>query len=163
MGSNIEPESHLVAAVELLAQRVPVRAVSSVFETMPAGGSSGPIFLNAAVEIRYDEDPRSLKYEILRPLEGELERIRSADRNAPRTIDLDISLFGSRVVEQPGLQIPDPEIVSRAHVAVPLADLAPEFVHPVEGLTLAEIASGLRGHGVRVRPELDLWPRSDRL
>ena len=82
---------------------------------------------------------------MLREVECELGRRRSNDRFSPRTIDLDISLFGDRVLEQPesDLVIPDPDILACAHVAVPLADLSPTKVHPVSGETLAAIAMRL--------------------
>lgn len=165
LGSNIEPEKHLLAAVSLLSQRLEIVAASRVFETEPAGSSSGPQFLNAAVEILCDLGPSVLKHEVLRPVEEELGRIRSADRNAPRTIDLDISLYSLTVIHDPSadLEIPDPEILTRAHVAIPLADVSPRALHPVEGLTLERIAQRFENRGVRVHSELALWPQSDRL
>jgi len=163
LGSNIEPDHHLLQAVWNLSQRVEVVAVSQVFETAPVGGV-GPLFLNTALEIRCVLDPQQLKFEVLRPVEKELGRERSADRNAPRSIDVDISLFGQQVVEdqEVGLQIPDPEILTRAHVAVPLADLAPNWVHPVTGRRLVEIAARFAGEDLRVFSGLVLWPQSDK-
>jgi 7,8-dihydro-6-hydroxymethylpterin-pyrophosphokinase len=82
-----------------------------------------------------------------------LGRIRTSDPNAPRTIDLDIALAGELVLadRKSGIDIPDPEILTRAHVALPLADLAPDAVHPVTGETLSEIAEGFRAEaGIRV-------------
>ena len=165
LGSNIEPDRHLPAAARLLAVQVQMVAASRVFQTVPAGDSPGPIFLNAALEIRCDLEPGRLKHRVLRPLEEKLGRVRSDDRNAPRTIDVDISLYGQRVVREieEHLEIPDPEILTRAHVAIPLADVAPTTVHPVVGLTLEEIARRFGGQGVRVMEGLVLWPQSDKL
>jgi len=165
LGSNIEPDHHLLAATRLLARHLRIVGASRVYETVPAGDSTGPPFLNAALEIRCDLGPGPLKYRILRPLEQELGRVRSDDPNAPRTIDMDISLYGQRVVHEAGsrLEIPDPEILSRAHVAIPLADLAPATLHPVVGVSLEEIARRFEGSGVRVHPGLVLWPQSERL
>lgn len=164
MGSNIEPARNLVAAMSLLAVRVSIVATSQVFETVPVGIGTQAAFLNAAIEIRCDLEPGTLKHQVLRPLEEELGRVRSDDRNAPRTIDLDISYFGQRVVRDTdsGLEIPDPETLSQAHVAIPLADLAPGFIHPVAGVTLERIAASLDASGVRPRAELALWPQSGR-
>jgi len=164
LGSNIEPDRNLLAATKLLAHHVQVVAASRVYETLPVGGSRGPVFLNAAVEIRCDLGPGPLKYQVLRPIEEALGRVRSDDRNAPRTIDMDISLYGDRVVHEPGtqLEIPDPEILRRAHVAIPLADVAPGLPHPVVGRTLAEIAGRFEGRGVQVCEGLVLWPQSDK-
>ena len=152
LGSNIEPDRNLLAATQLLADHVQVVAASRVYETLPVGGSTGPSFLNAALEIRCDLGPGQLKHRVLRPLEEELGRVRSDDRNAPRTLDMDISLYGQRVVHDVdwSLDIPDPEILQRAHVAIPLADVAPRILHPVVDLTLAEIAARFDADGVRV-------------
>ncbi len=165
LGSNIEPEKNLAEATRRLAQRVRLVAVSRVFRSKPVHDSDGPVFLNAALEIRYGHDPEDLKYAILRPLEEELGRVRTSDRNAPRTLDIDISLFGLRIISQksPRLEIPDPEIATRAHVAVPLAELAPMVVHPVLGITLQVIADRLDRTGIEEVHGLALWPESDRL
>lgn len=159
LGSNIEPVVNLPLASRLLADRLQVLGFSAVFETTPADFSQGPVFLNAAAEVTCELTPRALKYEVLRPLERELGRTRTADRNAPRTIDLDISLVGQRIIEdsEADLRIPDPEILTRSHVAVPLANLAPERIHPVTGQRLREIANQLGARGVRPRPDLRLF------
>lgn len=165
LGSNIEPDRHLYDATRLLASRVRIVTASQVFETVPVGAGDGPPFLNAALKILCDLEPQSLKHGILRPIEQEMGRIRSNDPNAPRTIDMDISLFGDCVLqdEASGLEIPDPEILCRAHIAIPLADVAPETLHPVAGLRLLEIAQRLDRSGVRIHPGLVLWPQSERL
>ena len=164
LGSNIEPHRYLVAATKRLASDVRVVAASAVFRTTPVGGSHGPTFLNAALLIHCDLTPGDLKFGVLRPLEQELGRVRSNDRNAPRTIDVDISLFGQRVVQQESLQlaIPDPDILTQAYVAVPLADLAPSLIHPVADLSLQEIVGRLDCRGVERHGELVLWSESDR-
>lgn len=162
LGSNIDPEDNLVRAVTSLARRLQVRGASRVFETPPVGAPGAPRFLNAALEVRWSGSARELKFEVLRPVERELGRVRSRDRNAPRTLDLDISLFGDRVISDPevGLEVPDPEILTAAHVALPLADLAPELPHPVTGASMAEIAAGFGEiPGVVMRPDVELWPQ----
>jgi 2-amino-4-hydroxy-6-hydroxymethyldihydropteridine diphosphokinase len=147
LGSNIDPAVNLARAIALLAGRLAVRAVSPVYETAPAAGASGPAFLNAAVLVDTDLPPAALKFEVLRAIEADLGRVRVADKNAPRTIDLDLALYGDRVIDDPagGLVIPDPDILRWLHVALPLADLAPDFVHPVDGRTLGEIAAAMSG------------------
>lgn len=163
LGSNIEPRVNLVRATSLLASKLQVMAASHVFETLPVGAAGESVFLNAAVQVCCSLSPADLKFQVLRPLEEDLGRKRSADRNAPRTIDLDISLFGDRVVEDPaaGLRIPDPEILLRAHVALPLADLAPDRRHPVTGERMSEIAARFEvGDEVHIVPGLALWPQS---
>ncbi len=147
LGSNVEPRRHLRLALELIAARFRLRQVSRVYESAPVNAPGSPRFLNAAVRIETALDPASLKFEVLRPLEARLGRVRGADRSAPRTLDLDIALFGDLVLEDPrsGLVIPDPEILERAYLALPLADVAPELRHPVTGESLARIAERFVG------------------
>ncbi len=145
VGSNIAPRRNLPEALRRLAPRLRLLALSPVYETEPIGTTHAPAFLNAAILAETAVAPRALKHDVLRPVERELGRERGADADAPRTLDLDIALYGDLVLRDPeqGLEIPDPDILRRAHVAVPLADLAPDFVHPLTGETLAEIASRL--------------------
>ncbi|MDH3255154.1 MAG: 2-amino-4-hydroxy-6-hydroxymethyldihydropteridine diphosphokinase [Acidobacteriota bacterium] len=155
LGSNIEPTVNLERALEIVAANADVQAVSSVFATDPVGGESMPSFLNAALELRTELEPAVLKYEILRPIESRLGRQRTDDRNAPRTIDLDVALFGDRTIVDHELQleIPDADILKHAHVAFPLADIAPARRHPTTGRTLADIAAGFGSDcGVQVAP-----------
>jgi 2-amino-4-hydroxy-6-hydroxymethyldihydropteridine diphosphokinase len=167
LGSNIQPAPNLLSAVARLTSVVTVVAASRVFATVPVAARPMAQFLNAAVEIETDLSPEVLKLEILRDIESALGRVRSHDRNAPRTIDLDISLFGNLVLrdEDLGLEIPDPEILTRPHVAIPLADLAPERVHPISGRSLAEIAGVFAGQeGVCLAPDpeaLVAWLRAN--
>ena len=158
MGSNIEAERNLRQAVHLLAGRCRLLAVSPVYETLPVGTTDQPNFLNAAALIETDLSPAALKSQVLQPIERHLGRRRSADKNAPRTIDLDISLYGQRVTEVGDRHIPDPEILCYPHLARPLADLSPDFVHPVTGETLGEIALRLGDSGLTLRPDIALWP-----
>jgi 2-amino-4-hydroxy-6-hydroxymethyldihydropteridine diphosphokinase len=167
LGSNIEPEANLPAAVRLLARRCALRGVSRVYESVPVGPGGErldqPAFLNAAVWIATDLSPSVLKHRVLRPIERRLCRIRYADRYAPRTIDLDLVVFGDLVLPGDGADpvLPDPEITMWPHVALPLADLAPGYVHPVDGRSLRAIAADMDGHSApRVRADVRLpWPR----
>jgi len=153
MGSNIEPRANMVRAATLLVESFPLARFSRVFETEPVGASEAPWFLNAAAAIVTDLGPRELKYDVLRPLESRLGRERSSDRNAPRTIDLDIAMYGDQVISDSvaRLEIPDPDILTTSHIALPLADLEPNMLHPLEGRSLKEIADALVG-GPVVRP-----------
>lgn len=144
LGSNIEPEKNLVQVVRLLRSKCKVIAVSSVYRTAPQGFSEQPDFLNMAVQLSTSLSPETFKTDILDWIERELGRQRDPlNKNAPRTIDLDISLWDGGVIEYGAKpwRVPDPDIVRFAHVAIPLAELAPDFVHPTEGATLAEIAA----------------------
>ncbi len=148
MGSNIDPEANLRLAVAHLASRLGLLRVSRVYQTVAVKGS-GPKFLNAAVLAETGLDPAVVKFEILRPIEAQLGRQRGEDKNAPRTIDLDLALYGRKIIDDPqaGIRLPDPDILRWGFVAIPLADLDPVFVHPVSGETLAAIAERLASAG----------------
>ena len=90
----------------------------------------------------------------LRDIETELGRVRTRDIHAARTIDLDLCLFGDRVERSAELTLPHPDIQEYLFVATPLADLAPEFVHPTLGVSLSELAESMAGAAI-------LMPRSD--
>lgn len=158
LGSNIQPERYLPQAVRRLAERCHLLAVSRVYESQPVGRTAQPAFLNAAVLVETGLGVAEFKAQILQPIERALGRVRTADKNAPRTIDLDLSLWNDETLEIGGRLIPDPEIVQRPHVARPLADLAPQYLHPGTGQSLLEIAEGLGDVGLVQRPDLVLWP-----
>jgi len=143
MGSNLSARRHLASALESLRRRFEVVSTSRVYRSPAVGSADSPPFYNLAVQIVTELPPMTLKLEALRPIEASQGRIRSADRNAPRTLDLDITLCGDLVIDDPEnrLWIPDPEILTRPHVAFPLADVVPLFVHPVVGRSVAQIAA----------------------
>lgn len=158
MGSNIDAERNLAAALRRLRERCHVSSVSTVYESDPVGTTDQARFLNAAVLLETELTPAQLRSQVLRPIEHELGRVRTADKYGPRTIDLDISLYGDQVLELAGHRIPDPDILRHAHVAVPLADVAPEQRHPETGQGLGEIARELPRAGLRPRPDLAEQP-----
>ena len=157
LGSNIAPEANLREAVQRLAARVHVIAVSPVYETKPVGKTDQPDFLNAAALIETERGAAELKDQVLSEIEHELGRVRTADKNAPRTIDLDIILYGDQVLEFGGRHIPDPDLLRYPHVAAPAADVAPAYRHPETGQTLRQIADGMPKDGLLRRTDLRLW------
>ncbi|HEX3052469.1 MAG TPA: 2-amino-4-hydroxy-6-hydroxymethyldihydropteridine diphosphokinase [Aggregatilineaceae bacterium] len=150
LGSNIKPEHYVPRAVQLLAKYTRLCGVSRVYQTAPRD-AEGQIdaaqgyFWNAAALVETNLTAADLKYNVLRLIEAELDRVRTGDKFAPRTIDLDIALFNTEVLVLETvdckLNIPDPDILIRAHVALPLADLAPDMQHPISGERLADIAA----------------------
>ena len=143
LGSNIEPESNLPAAVSLLKQTGDVVKVSSVYESDPVGNPDDPQFLNAALLWKTTLKPQKLKEHLL-AIEQQLNRVRDPhDPNSPRTIDLDLALYNREVFELGQRTVPDPDILVRPFVAIPLAEIDPDYVHPVVGTTLQAIAEGL--------------------
>ena len=165
LGSNIRPDRNLPRAVELLARELEIVAASPVYGSPPVGAPGTPEFLNAVIRVRVHCGPRTLKFALLRAVEGRLGRRRGRDRNAPREIDLDLVLYGNRVEAALDLQLPDPGLLTEAHIAVPAANVAGEAVHPVDGRLLRDIAAGLDSRLVE-RPDIVLRPfgaRSERL
>lgn len=142
IGSNIEPELYIPLALKRLRDNFTVLAASSAYQS-PAIGSDNPEFINAVVHIQTDLNLDTLKHENLRPLEAELGRIRTEDKNAPRTIDIDILLYDDVLYEK--------ELWERVHLAVPLAEIYPEYSNPEKQNTIQEIADHLRqSHKIEV-------------
>jgi dihydroneopterin aldolase/2-amino-4-hydroxy-6-hydroxymethyldihydropteridine diphosphokinase len=166
LGSNINPEYHLQEAVARLAKRCRLVAVSPAYRTRPVGRLDQPAFINGAVLVETRLEAKAFKEEVLRAIEDELGRVRTGDKSAPRTIDLDISFYGDAVFMMDGRHIPDPNVLKHGHVARPLADVAPKWRHPETGDTLQQIADDLGGEGLTLLPGLDLAskvPAGDRL
>ncbi|NQT83133.1 2-amino-4-hydroxy-6-hydroxymethyldihydropteridine diphosphokinase [bacterium] len=140
LGANLgDREQNLKAAIEKIGEISGVRVtkVSAFFETEPVGGPPQGMYLNAAVEI----DCTIPAGQLLRELQGvekELGRKRLG-KCFPRTIDLDILLFGSEVIDEMDLKVPHPRMHDRAFVLDPLNEIAPNAIHPILGLTVAEL------------------------
>lgn len=145
LGSNIQPEKNLVSAVRLLAKHGRILRVSSVWESAPVGFAEQPNFLNAAMLLETPHSVESLWRDVIPEIENSLGRVRDPqNKNAPRTIDVDVALFNSDVLQTEGRRIPDPQILERPFLAVSLAELDPDYVHPETQTFLAVIAEGLR-------------------
>jgi 2-amino-4-hydroxy-6-hydroxymethyldihydropteridine diphosphokinase len=158
IGSNIDPERYLQLALLRIKALGQLQAISEVYESpacLPDGHpSEGAMenFLNVAALLQTDQEPLELK-QSLRSIEKDLGRMRSDDKYAARTIDLDLSMLGTLLLDDPELVLPDPEILERAHLAVPLAQLDPSFEHPITKEKLELIAQ-------RLRPSAALTERS---
>ncbi|MCP3045465.1 2-amino-4-hydroxy-6-hydroxymethyldihydropteridine diphosphokinase [Xanthomonas euvesicatoria] len=137
LGSNVQPTHYLRLAVVALRARFGQIVVSPAYRT-PAVGFEGPDFVNNAVVLQTDLELDALDH-WLHALEDAHGRDRSGPRFSDRTLDLDVVFFGDRIVEGPGhLRIPRPEL-KHAFVLKPLADIAPDFVDPLSGQTLAAL------------------------
>ncbi|MEW6028321.1 MAG: 2-amino-4-hydroxy-6-hydroxymethyldihydropteridine diphosphokinase [Chloroflexota bacterium] len=148
IGSNIQPEIHLPKAVELLRKRGRILAVSAAWESH-AVGVEGPNFLNACVAMAAPCPFASAAKHIIRPVESALGRRRTSDKNAPRTIDLDVVLYDQRPSRL--------EYWAHAFMIVPLAELLPEYVHPILHKELAQAAEDMRKH-TWIRPRAEVLP-----
>ncbi len=147
LGSNLgDRESYLERALTALRQcdGIEVTRVSPVYETRPVGGPSGQgPYLNAVAEVRTERSPHDLLDGLL-AIERDLGRVRQ-ERDGPRTIDLDLLLFGDLVITDERLTLPHPRLHERLFVLQPLAQLAPGLIHPVRKRGIAELLADLQG------------------
>lgn len=139
LGSNLgDRESMIVEAAELIDA---VR-LSAIRETEPWGYEEQPPFLNAVAEVETELEPRALLDRLL-AVERELGRERSGPRWGPRTVDLDLLLYGDLAIDEPGLTVPHPHLTERLFVLEPLAELAPARKIPGNG-TVSQALAGLQ-------------------
>jgi len=136
LGSNIRPASNLAEAIHQLRTHGTFREISSVWESR-AVGSSGPNYLNLCVSFVITLGVKDLKARILRPVEATLGRVRSGDKNAPRTIDIDPLMIDDRPLSL--------RRWANAFVVLPMAELWPELIHPVTHKPLSEVARETQG------------------
>ncbi len=159
LGSNIQPELNLPLAVRKLAERGRITAVSSVWETSPVGYLNQNSFLNAAVLLITQLSASVICNDLIPRIENELNRVRDpSNKNGPRTIDIDLTLFNSEVLKVNHHQIPDPDLLSRGFVAITVAELDPDFIHPIEMRKLKSIASEFDQDqlGMKLRKEINI-------
>jgi 2-amino-4-hydroxy-6-hydroxymethyldihydropteridine diphosphokinase len=139
-GSNVAPEENLARAVQGLAREFPGARFSPWYRNR-AVGFEGDDFINLVAGFGTGLPVRQV-LERLRAIETACGRGRAAPRWAPRTMDLDVLLYGDLVCDEPGLELPRPDLLKRAYMLGPLAALAPEVVHPVARLTIGELWRG---------------------
>jgi 2-amino-4-hydroxy-6-hydroxymethyldihydropteridine diphosphokinase len=124
-------------AVRQIGRTLPILSVSSLYETAPVGFADQPAFLNAVVAVSAPDDPHEL-HRTLQEIEEHLGRKRTF-ANAPRTIDIDILLHGDAILRHDTLEIPHPRMLQRAFVMVPLAEIAPDTLHPVQQQAIVDL------------------------
>ena len=145
VGSNVDPEKNILSALPGIQSALEVVAASRFYRT-PAFSPDRrdlPPFVNGVLKIRTTHTPRDLKYGVLRNIEWRADRRRAVDRYSPRTLDLDLLVYGNLQVDSEGLTLPDPDISVHSFWAVPLAELLPEFCLPKNPLPLKELVHTL--------------------
>jgi 2-amino-4-hydroxy-6-hydroxymethyldihydropteridine diphosphokinase len=146
VGSNIDPVENISKAIRILRQQIEICKITKGYETESVG-SPGPNFLNLAILLNTAYKVDDLKWKVLRPIEQKLGRERSLDKNAPRTIDLDITVFDGIVM--------DHNLWKRFYIAVPVAELCPDLMNPETGQSLHKITETLsKGNFVKIHPEI---------
>lgn len=135
LGTNIEPETNLVKALELLKNHGRLEKISNAWESTSVG-AEGPNYLNACVLLMTPLGQKELKEQALLPIEKELGRQRSANKFAPRTIDIDIVIFDGKSC--------DDKYWKQAFVVVPLAEIYPEYPNPLTRESILQSATRLR-------------------
>jgi len=136
-GSNVEPHANLRRALDALAAHYPGLRRSTAYRN-PAVGFEGEDFINLVVGLETSDHVQDVLGH-LHEAEALCGRARDAPKWAPRSMDLDILLYGDRVCDEPGLVLPRPDLVRRAYMLGPAAEIAPDTLHPTLGVTLAEL------------------------
>jgi 2-amino-4-hydroxy-6-hydroxymethyldihydropteridine diphosphokinase len=142
LGSNLgNRQGNLDQALKLLSQRMQVGKVSSIYDTEPVGNTNQPRFLNLVCEVKTRLTPEGL----LTMVKG-LEQMmgRRSRTGEPRIIDIDILLYADMVMQTKDLEIPHSKMVDRQFVLVPLAEIAPDVVHPVTKKTIKEMNKAVK-------------------
>jgi len=145
LGANLgDRKRNIEEALDMLGktQKIKVLSVSKLYETAPVGITNQPTFLNAAAKITTELKPLEL-LTVCQNIEAKLKRVRTV-RWGPRTIDIDLLLYGDLIINTKKLILPHPEMHKRAFVLNPLSDIAPKAVHPILGKTIKELSEILQ-------------------
>jgi 2-amino-4-hydroxy-6-hydroxymethyldihydropteridine diphosphokinase len=135
LGSNIDPATNIQQALDLLSRNLEIINKSRIWIT-EAVGSSGPDFLNIAVEIVTNSNINEIKENIIEPIETKLKRIRTPDKYAPRTMDIDLIIFNNKILDQ--------NIWNKLFIALPISEIKPELINQSTGEMLLKTVERLK-------------------
>lgn len=159
LGSNLEPRfTHMLSAIKMLQHAFPENfTTSSLYETAPFCGMDQPPYLNCCVCFSTELTAREV-FNKTSQLETQLGRKRTAIRWEPRSIDIDLAVFGDEVIDEPDLVIPHYDLMRRDFFLIPLLELSPSLNHPGTGLSLKKalrnVQDELRTHPVKCNSEI---------
>jgi len=150
LGSNLEDRrQHLDMAIDFLKERLKIEKLSPIYDTAPIDLPGQPRFLNMVIQVSTRLNANTLLF-VAKGIEAKLGRV---PLNTPRPIDIDILFFGDQVINTPPqLVVPHPRLTERAFVLVPLADIAPDLVHPGNKKTVKQMVETVQG-----KEEVKLW------
>ncbi len=161
LGSNIRPAENIRKALRKLSKKMAINAISTVYCTEPEGRPEQPLYFNCVLEAECGSSPYEIKFHILRPIEKEMGRVRSHNKYAARTIDLDLIAYDDLVLKTEELTVPDPLITVRPFIAIPLAEVAPDFVVPDTKMPIQEIVSTLAANRMKALHEYTEFIRKE--
>ncbi|MFB3896735.1 MAG: 2-amino-4-hydroxy-6-hydroxymethyldihydropteridine diphosphokinase [bacterium] len=141
IGSNINPAENVRQSLRLLVKHVRIIHISTLYLNEAIDRPEQPQYYNGVIAIETEQPPVDLKYNILRAVETQLGRNRTLDKSAPRPIDLDILIYDEMVIDSPEIMLPDPWILKRPFIAIPLYELAPNLVLPKYRSPIKNIAA----------------------
>jgi 2-amino-4-hydroxy-6-hydroxymethyldihydropteridine diphosphokinase len=152
LGSNLGDRQHfLELAIEFLGERIKIEKLSPIYDTAPVGDTNQPRFLNMAIRVSTRLVAPTLLF-MAKGIEAKLGRV---PIDSPRPIDIDILFYGDQVINTPPqLVVPHPRLVERAFVLVPLADIAPDMIHPVNKKSIKQLLEEVKGRE-EVKPFID--------
>ncbi|MCE5185141.1 MAG: 2-amino-4-hydroxy-6-hydroxymethyldihydropteridine diphosphokinase [Planctomycetaceae bacterium] len=154
VGSNIEPRENIPKALRLLSESVLIADISTFYRNPAWDRPRQSDYINGVIKIATSYDARALKFDVLRRIEAELGRVRTADKYAARTIDLDLILYGDLSIDEADLKLPDDNIAKRPFIALPLLELVPGLVLPGTRTALARMKIASEPNTMHPEPEL---------